>query len=350
MKVAYHLPHPDAGNAYRTICQGFKNAFVDLGHEFHLFSADENLSAFLQRVRPDVFLTATHFYYRRYLDFALLRRFRDEGMKVFVRVDFWESPLQATRINEARSLKNDTDAVRLIRNGEYGDFFYHPVEQGDPRMEGFEQTTGYGYHTIPLAADKILLKGCFDRRFEADVSFIGTCLPQKREYFREYLFPLKRLYRTRIYGQDWSRFDRLAGLVQKAGQLFNIPLIRSLRKPPLRLEDEATIYRSSAVSVNIHEDYQRRFGGDCNERTFKIPLCGGFEITDDVACIRKYFKEGEEIIIAKDKDDWFQKIDYYIRNPDQRAEVIRRGKERVLRDHTYHNRVQQIMDIYNASK
>ena len=85
-----------------------------------------------------------------------------------------------------------------------------------------------------------------------------------------------------------------------------------MRRPKLELEDEGRIYKSSTISVNIHEDYQREFGGDCNERTFKIPLCGGLEITDDVACIRKYFKEGEEIIIAKNKDDWIEKIDYYI--------------------------------------
>jgi spore maturation protein CgeB len=156
------------------------------------------------------------------------------------------------------------------------------------------------------------------------------------------------MYRTRIYGQDWSFADRCAGYVQKVGQFLNIPLVRSLRKAGLQLEDEARIYKSSTISINLHEDYQRTYGGDCNERTFKIPLCGGFEITDDVSCIRKYFLDGEEIVIAKDKKEWFEKIDYYIRNPDRRLEIMRRGAARVLKDHTYHSRVTQMINLYNA--
>ncbi|MDD5731927.1 MAG: glycosyltransferase [Patescibacteria group bacterium] len=350
MKIAYHMPNPDSLNAYRTIYNGFKNAFFDLGHEFSTFTANDNLADFLEKNKPDIFFTATHFYYKKFLDFDLLKKYRDLGMKVFVKIDFWDSPMNKGRINEAKSLKDDIDTVKLIKKELYGDIFYHVVEQGDGRMKGFEAETGYKYHTIPLAADKIVLKDIFEERFKVDISFIGTYLPQKKDFFNSYLFPLKNRYNTRIYGQDWSFGDRFIGLVQKIGQFFNIPIVKSLRKPKLQLEDEGKIYKSSLVSVNIHEDYQRKFGGDCNERTFKIPLCGGFEIVDGVACIGKYFKEGEEIIIAKDEKDWFEKIDYYIKNPEKRLPIIEAGKKRVLAEHTYHNRVEQIMGIYNSIK
>lgn len=87
-------------------------------------------------------------------------------------------------------------------------------------------------------------------------------------------------------------------------------------------------------------------GGDCNERTFKIPAFWWFQIVDDVSCIRKYFKEWEEIIIAKDKRDWFDKIEYYIHNPEEREKIIEAWKKRVLAEHTYNNRVEQIINIY----
>lgn len=348
MIIAYHIPHPNSLNAYRTIYNGFKNAFIDLGHEFYTFTADDDLENFLEKNKPDIFLTSTHFYYKKFLDFDILKKYRDRGMKVFVKVDFWSSPINKGRINEAKSLKDDTETVQLIKNGIYGDIFYHVVEQGDKRMLGFEEETGYKYYTIPLAADRILLKGIFEEKFKSDISYIGTYLPQKKDIFNNYLFPLRGKYNVKIYGQDWTFLNKSMGFIQKIGQYFNIPVIRSLRKSKLKLEDEGMIYKSSIVSVNIHENYQREFGGDCNERTFKIPLCDGFEITDDVACIRKYFKVGEEIIIAKDKKDWFDKIDYYLKNPEKRLEIINRGQSRVLKDHTYHNRVEQIINIYNS--
>jgi spore maturation protein CgeB len=348
MKVIYHIPFLGTLSAGRTIYNGYKNAFEDLGHTFQPFTVNDDLETFLTLHQPDIFITSTHFYHQKFLNFAILQKYRDKGMKVFVNTSFWNSPIHKSRINEGSSLKDDIKTVNLIKNGEYGDAFYNVVEQGDYRMDGFRDTTGYEHHTIPLAADRIILKNNLKEEFRADISFIGTYLAQKRDYFNEYVFPLKKQYDLQLYGQDWTMLDRSLGFIQKVGQYFNVPVLKSIRKPKLKLEDEGSIYASSTISINVHEDYQRKFGGDCNERTFKIPFCNGFEITDDVACIHKYFKVGEEIIVAENKQDWFDKIDYYIKNPDKRLEIIAKGKARVAKDHTYHNRVEQIISIYKS--
>ena len=347
MKVLYHFPHYNTTiYAYRTIVNGFMHAFMEMGHEFKVYTSDDNLKEQLSNFNPDIFLTQSHHFYQRYLDLNLLKRYRDNGMVMFTKIDFWNNTISVKRVNEAKNLKDDKETIRLIKKGLLGDYFYHVVEQNDPRMDGFERETGQKFFTIPLAADKtVLLKSKYVDKYKSDISFIGTNLPEKRQYFGEYVFPLGKKYKLKLYGQDWTEKDKILGWVQRGGQYFNIPFIRSAQKPKLSLEDEGNIYASSSVSINVHEDYQRKFGGDCNERTFKIPMAGGFEITDDVLCIRKYFKDGEEIIIAKDKKDWFEKIDYYIKNPKKREEIIRKGKERVLREHTYNNRVALILKI-----
>lgn len=344
------MPFIGTLNAYRTIFNGFRNSFIDLGHEFRAYTSDDNLEMLLEQFQPDIFMTETHFYYQKDLNFNVLQKHRDKGMRVFVKINFWTTPVLGSRINEAKSLKDDSKTINLIKSGSYGDAFYYVTEQEDRRMDGFKENTGYNYHTIPLAADKIALKDEYQDKFQADISYIGTYLAQKRDYFNEYVFPLKKQYDLKLYGQDWTILDRSLGFVQKVGQYFNISAIKSIRKPKLKLEDEGSIYASSTISINVHEDYQREFGGDCNERTFKIPFCSGFEITDDVACIHKYFKVGEEIIVAENKQDWFDKINYYIQNPDKRLDIIKKGKARVEKDHTYHNRVEQIISIYNNLK
>lgn len=347
MKIIYHIPFLGTLSAGRTIYYGYKNAFEDLGHTFIPFTVENELEDFLNFHKPDIFITSTHFYHQKFLDFSILQKYRDKGMKVFVNTSFWNSPINKNRINEGNSLKDDLKTINLIKDGVYGDVFYNVVEQGDFRMESFKEVTGYKCHTIPLAVDSITLKNSQkNNKFQADISFIGTYLAQKRDYFNEYVFPLKKQYNLKLYGQDWTMLDRSLGFVQKVGQYFNFPVIKSIRKPKLQLEDEGSIYASSTISINVHEDYQREFGGDCNERTFKIPFCNGFEITDDVACIQKYFKVGEEIIVAENKQDWFDKINYYIQNPDKRLDIIKKGKERVIKDHTYHNRALQIIDLY----
>lgn len=345
MKILYHIPSLDSIYAHRTIYHGFKNAFIDMGHEFRTFTADDNLADLLENYRPDIFITASNHYYRKYLDFDLLRRFRDEGLFVLVKIDFWSSPMSAMRINEARSLKDDKRALNLIASGAMGDAFFHVIEQGDQTMHGFTETTGHEYHTIPLAADKTLLRPDYDKKFAADISYIGSNLPDKRKFFNEYVFPLSGIHDLRIYGQDWTRVDRALGWVQRAGQYFNIKPLAKIRKPKLALKDEARIYSSSVISINVHEKFQRVHGGDCNERTFKIPLCGGFEVVDNVACIKKYFDAGKELIIAENNKEWSEMVEYYLNNQDERLPIIEAGRQRVLRDHTYHNRAEQIMAI-----
>lgn len=341
------MPNIHTIYAGRTIYNGYKNAFTDLGFKFETLTPSDDIKKKFCEFEPDIFFTGLSNYFLKYLDLNLIKEQKERGMKVFVSMPIWNSPVSKLRINETPSLSQDIEHINLIKSGEFGDVYYNVCEQNDKRMNGFEEITGYKHYTIPLAADKIILKSEYDEKFQSDISYIGTYLPAKRDFFKKCVFPLKKRYNLKLYGQDWDFFDQMLGWIQRGGQYFNLPYLRSIRKPRLKLEDEGKIYNSSLISINIHEDYQREFGGDCNERTFKIPFCGGFEITDDVACIRKYFKEGEEIIIAKNEKEWFEKIDYYIKHPEKRLPIIEAGRKRVMAEHTYHNRVEKIISIYN---
>lgn len=348
MRILFQIPSLDTIYAGRTIYAGYKNAFEDLGHEFYPLTALNNLEVVFDKVQPEILMTALNTYNLKFLDLPIIKKQRILGMKVFVNIPYWKSPISKLRINETQSLSKNKAHQDIIRSGNFGDVYYNVCEQGDPRMEGFEETTGYQYSTILLAADKTLHYPEYSEKYKADISYLGTCLPGKKKFFEQNVFPLKDKYSLKIYGQDWSSYDRIKGFIQKVGQYFNIPLVRSIQKPKLDLNDERKIYNSSLISINIHENFQKEFGGECNERTFKIPICGGFEITDDVACIRKYFKESEEIVIAKDTKDWLEKIDYFLRYPEKRIPIMEAGRKKVLNEHTYHNRVNQILDIYRT--
>lgn len=346
MKFLYHIPSLYTISAGRPYYYGYKHACEDMGHEFRPLTADDSQEKLFDEYQPDIFLTGLNVYALRYLDLGLVKKHKKRGMKVFVNIPFWTSPMSKLRINENPSLSENQEFVNLIRSGEYGDVYYNVCEPGDSRMEGFKQATGYPQHTLLLAADKTIPNQSFNKKFQADISFIGSYLPGRRKFMQEQIFPLGKKYKLKLYMNDLTVWDRSLGFLMKVGQYFNIPYLRSLKKNNVTLEEEKQIFISTLVCINFHEDYQREFGCDCNDRTFKIPLAGGFEVTDDVKCIRKYFKDGEEIVIAKDKRDWFEKIGYYIKNPEKRIPIIEAGKKRVLADHTYHNRVKQITDLY----
>lgn len=346
MNIAYHFPSPETIYAYRTIYNGYKHAFEDLGHTFMPFTQDDKLDCFLKENNPDIFITASHFYFQKFLDLDLLMKQRRKGMVLFTKIDFWNSPIAKMRINEAPSLKDEKDKIKKIQNGLLGDVFFHSVEQEDERMDGFSRITGKEFQTIPLACDIKTIFPEFDKKFVSDISYIGTNLPEKQSFFKEIIYPLRQRFDVRFYGQDWTLTDRYKGFLQKVGQYYNIPLLRSLQKPKLQLSDERKIYNSTKISINVHEEYQKKFGGDCNERTFKIPAAGGFEIVDNVKCISKYFKKDEEMIIAENKNDFMNKLEYYLKYPEKKLSVIQKGKARVLKEHTYHHRAKLILSLY----
>jgi spore maturation protein CgeB len=346
MRILYQIPSLNTIYAGRTIYFGYKHAFEDLGHRFKPLTSDDDPEQILNEFEPDILFTSLNFYNLKYLSAKNIEKYRKRGTKIFVNIPFWKSPMSKLRINETPSISEKKDYVRLMKSGNYGDVYFNNCEQGDYRMEGFEKTTGYYPYTVLLAADKTIPSPNFSEKFACDVSFIGTYLPEKRKFINEFVFPLREKYDLKLYGRDWTILDRMLNFAHRAGQYYNIPYLRSFKKYAPTLEEERQIHRSSTIALNIHEDYQKRSPGDLNERTFKIPISGGFEISDNVPSLSKYFKDGEELIIAKNRSDWFEKIDYYIKNPNKRIPIIGAGKKKVMRNHTYHNRVQQLLLIY----
>jgi spore maturation protein CgeB len=109
-------------------------------------------------------------------------------------------------------------------------------------------------------------------------------------------------------------------------------------------EEESQAYASAKISLNFHEQME---GGWflLNGRTFKIPACGGFEICDYVPLARRFFSE-DELVMAKDDDDFFKKVDYYMTHDRERKRIQEKGTARALKEHTYHNRAKLILDWY----
>jgi spore maturation protein CgeB len=272
-----------------------------------------------------------------------LCEYRNSGLVFFNQIRPWKE--QSNQFGGS-NLESEKILVDYVKKGLAGDIFFHWMEQDDPYMIGFSEVTGYPFYTILLAADKKKYFYEYDEKYNADISYVGSFLPNKRDFIIKHLFPLFKKYRVKIYGSDWNFKDRLLGYVQKFGQYFNIDLLKNVRQIKLSIDEERKIYSSSIISLNIHEEHQRMFGSDFNERTLKIMASGGFEICDNVKILRKYFSE-DELVIAKDTEDWFWKIDYFLNNQDKRIPIIEAGRKKVLKEHTYHNRVNQIVNIYN---
>lgn len=334
MKILYHIPYPYTIGAEYWIYRGWKDAFIDLGHNFMELTASDNWQKKINEFKPDIFFGANLDDIKKYKNFLLdLRRRR---IKVFLGIGCLMS----------------AEELEIIKNFEIADIYFSDQEPGS--MLEFTETTKRKYYVMHHAADKkIHFPTQAVAKYNYDIVYLGAKLPEKKWFFENVLIPLTKKYKVGIFGPCWTfrdNFLRLAAKFSKKIKFSRAVSFLNKFRVIIPENEENQLYSSAKISLNFHgrkKDNQPYL--TLNQRTFKIPACGGFEICDYVPALRKYFNEDEIVVIASlNPQDWFNKIDYYLNHEKERKAIQEKGTARALKDHTYHNRVEKIVELYKS--
>lgn len=120
--------------------------------------------------------------------------------------------------------------------------------------------------------------------------------------------------------------------------------------------DLLAMYRGANVCPNIHGGFQLGEVSDdpsriadkpgymINERFWNVIGCGGVLVTDYNPQILDYFKE-DEIIMCKTKEEFHDKVHYYNKHKEEGIRFYGRARERIRKEHTYKERVREILNI-----
>ena len=157
------------------------------------------------------------------------------------------------------------------------------------------------------------------------VGFVASYLPG-----RGALLGQMREWEVGLWGPGW----------QAAPELKTFPA-GTWRARRLVAADAAKVYNLARLCPNIHHP-QTQVGG-LNTRTFEVLAAGGFELVDHVAGLEENFDVGREIVCYDSPEHFRELAAYYLAHPDQRAAISERGRARVLRDHTYEQRLLTIL-------
>ena len=169
---------------------------------------------------------------------------------------------------------------------------------------------------IPLAFDSINYTPQVYPDFAYDVAYVGgqanNAFDEKKQIMLEYFEEIKKL------GINMGVFvERNLSTQQEADMIFN-----------------------SKIAINLHDAYQQKLGLDSNERTFKSLGINGFLISDSVAEVERLFPD---VPTAKSATEFAELIKEYLDK--DLTEIKKKNKELIMKDHTYLNRVQQMMDL-----
>jgi spore maturation protein CgeB len=103
----------------------------------------------------------------------------------------------------------------------------------------------------------------------------------------------------------------------------------------------AGIYRSIGINVNITSCQMKTA---VNQRVFDIPACGSFVINDYQEDLFELFDK-EETVVYTSTDELIDKCTYYTIHSAERDAISRRARQRILKCHTYVERVRKIVTV-----
>jgi spore maturation protein CgeB len=116
-------------------------------------------------------------------------------------------------------------------------------------------------------------------------------------------------------------------------------------------EETADFYNGTKIVINLHRAFDdATFNNNSrliqavspNPRTFEISGCGVLQLTDIRDDLSRFYTPGQEIVTYASAEELMSKIDYYLKNEDERNELAFRGLKRSMRDHTFTNRLTQL--------
>ena len=98
----------------------------------------------------------------------------------------------------------------------------------------------------------------------------------------------------------------------------------------------------SKITLNHHGDI---FPYANNMRLFEATGVGTLLITDWKDNLGEMFVPDKEVLAYRTPEECAELIRYYLAHENERLAVARAGQARTLRDHTYYQRTQELLDL-----
>lgn len=206
-----------------------------------------------------------------------------------------------------------------------GGFFEKLAKAGATNVCYLPQAASSAHH-VPLE-----LTAADGERYGSDLSFMGAGYANRQNFFHGLLD-----YDFKIWGTEWELNDELGKRVVN----------KNARLDP---DEYIKIYNASKINLNLHSSSVPGgidpVGDFVNPRVFEVAACGGFSLVDYRDELPPLLEPGKEIETFNSVSELREKADYYLRHDEERSEIAEAGRRRVLADHTFERRMEELLRI-----
>ncbi len=172
-----------------------------------------------------------------------------------------------------------------------------------------------------------------DKRFEADLGFLGNRLPDREARVEEFFLKVaERLPQKQflIGGNGWHD-KRMSSNVRDVGHVYT--------------RDHNAFNCSPTAVLNINRESMARYGFSPPTRVFEAAGAGACLITDHWEGIGMFLEPDLEVLVATTGEDVYAHLADL--TPEKASRLGRAAYKRVLSEHTYEHRVRKFESTLN---
>lgn len=168
-------------------------------------------------------------------------------------------------------------------------------------------------------------------QFKTDVCFIGNYTKEQRPLWHQglYLTPAIK-FNFGLWGSNWYLSEQ--------------PKLAKIAMGRLEPKYIPAVYSSTKIVLANH-CLAHKEDGMITTRIYEALACEAFVISDWFKELEEEF--GEHIVFTTGGKDLEDKITYYLAHPEKREEKIKGAREKILKFHTFKNRVEVITRTLN---
>ncbi|HNX90687.1 MAG TPA: glycosyltransferase [Candidatus Omnitrophota bacterium] len=192
-----------------------------------------------------------------------------------------------------------------------------------PNLVQYFQREGVKSRLWRLGFEETVLEKLGEVKDEYQVSFIGS-VSSAHETRKKWLDKINKKIPVHIWGEGDIR-----GYQHYHGVAWGKEMFR--------------ILKASKIVLNCHIDMAGDYAN--NMRLFETTGCGSLLMTDSKKNMSDMFEPGKEVVCYNSAEDCSEFIEYYLSHEEERKKIAIAGQSRTLREHTYYNRMEELVFI-----
>lgn len=169
---------------------------------------------------------------------------------------------------------------------------------------------------------------------EYDVAFFGSGAAFREEHTRNMITQPASELPNRRFVVGGRGFDIELGPVDRAGW---IP-VNGFRE----------FCGRARINLNVTREGHRTVYKSSTSRPFELAAMGACVVSDPYEGLGEWFELGEEMFVAGDESEAIELYEWLLDDDELRRETGRKARERVLADHTFQDRAEKLVGVFET--